>query len=444
MKIAIIGGGISGLTTAFYLNQKNENLEVDIYEKSSSCGGKMKTQNIDGFYFEHGTNGFLSNKPDTLTLVEDSNAKDLLIKSNDLARIRFIYKNSLHVLPESPKAFLNTKLLSFKGKLRVLCEPFIKAKTNDEDETLQSFGYRRVGREMTDTFLDPMVAGVYASAPDKISVNSAFPMVVNLEREYGGLFLGMIKKRKKSAGPGGILMSFKRGVSTFIEHLSKECKANVFLNSPVENIEKKGNSYIVTCKENQKVYDKVILSTPAFVSAKLVNNFDKDLAKNLNEIEYSPISVVGFGFDKLNHDLKGFGLLTTSSAKLGILGVLWDSSVFPDRADDGKKCLRVMIGGQRDKSLALKTDEELINIAKEGIKDTMGIEVNPNTIFVKRYEKGIPNYSLGHQKRVNEIFKTLKKHENLYLNSNAYKGVALNDCVKNSRECAEFVLYHFK
>lgn len=440
MKIAIIGGGISGLTTAFYLKKSNKDLHVDIYEKSSSCGGKMKTEIKGDFSFEHGTNGFLSNKPDTLKLVKDANAEDLLIKSNDLARIRFIYKDALHVLPESPKAFFNTPLLSFKGKLRVLCEPFIKAKTDTNDETLQSFGYRRVGREMTDTFLDAMVAGVFASSPDKISVNSAFPMVVNLEREYGGLFLGMIKKRKKSAGPGGVLMSFKNGVSTFVEHLANECKANIFLNSPVSKVQKNDNSFTITCNDKQIEYDKIILSTPAFVSAKLVSEFDEELANKLRNIEYSPISVVGFGFDKLKHDLKGFGLLTTSSANLGILGVLWDSSVFPDRAKNNKKSLRVMIGGQRDKSLALKSDEELIAIATQGIKDTMNIEISPQETFVRRYEKGIPNYSLGHQERVNEIIKLTKKHNNLYLNSNAYKGVALNDCVKNSKQCANEVI----
>ncbi|PID47418.1 MAG: protoporphyrinogen oxidase [Proteobacteria bacterium] len=440
MKIAIIGGGISGLTTAFYIKWQNPSLHVDVYEEGSFLGGKMRTEEVDGFYFENGTNGFLSNKPDTLDLVKDCKAQHLLLKSNDLARIRFIYKDTLHQLPESPKAFLKTKLLSFKGKVRVLLEPFVRAKKDDSDETLQDFGYRRVGREMTDVFLDAMVAGIYGSTPSKISVNAAFPLVVNLEREYGGLFTGMIKKRKKSAGPGGILMSFKKGVSSFIDHLASNCGANIFLSSPVENIQKDGLKYTLTCKNEKKVYDKVILSTPSFVSAKLVSSFDEKLAKKLDAIAYTPISVVGFGFDELDHDLKGFGLLTTSSAKLGILGILWDSSIFEDRAKQGKKSLRIMIGGQRNKDLALKSDDELIQIAKQGIKDTMNINANPSAVFVKRYEKGIPSYELGHQKRVKEIFEELKKHEGLHLNSNAYNGVALNDCVKNSRQCAFEVL----
>ncbi len=444
MKIAIVGGGISGLTTAFYLKHQNPSLEVDLYEKDSSLGGKMQTEKRGDFYFEIGTNGFLSNKPDTLNLVQDSNAEHLLLKSNDLARLRFIYKDSLEELPESPKAFATTKLLSFKGKVRVLLEPFMKVKTSNEDETLQSFGYRRVGKEMTDTFLDAMVAGIYASTPDIISVNSAFPLVVNLEREYGGLFAGMIKKRKKSAGPGGILMSFKKGVSTFIDHLANQSKVNLHVNSPVTNLEKKDGKYILKTDEKEEIYDFVVLATPSFTSGELVKNIDDDLSKKLNFIEYSPISVVGFGYDEFPHDLKGFGLLTTSSAKLDILGVLWDSSIFTDRAENGKKSVRVMIGGQRNRQNALKSDEELIAIAKEGIKKTMGVDCEPNETFVRRYKNGIPSYTLGHKNRIEQIFQALSKHKGLYLNSNAYNGVALNDCVKNSKECAEKILKELK
>ncbi len=444
MKVAIVGGGISGLTTAFYLKKYDSSLEVDVFEKYDTLGGKMRTEKKDDFLFEAGTNGFLSNKPDTLELVKDADAEHLLLKSNDLARVRFIYKNSLEPLPETAKAFATTKLLSFKGKVRVLFEPLIKAKQTKDDETLQSFGYRRVGKEMTDTFLDAMVAGIYGSTPNIISVNSAFPLVVNLEKEYGGLFAGMIKKRKKSAGPGGILMSFKQGVSTFIDHLSKVSQANIHINSKVTKIEKENDKYLLTINNETKAYDNVVLTSPTFISSELVRYMDADLCYELKRINYTPISIVGFGYDEFPHDLKGFGLLTTSSAKLDILGIVWDSSIFPDRAQNGKKCIRVMIGGQRDKHIALKSNKELIRMAKEGIKKTMGVECEPSVSFVQRYRNGIPNYALGHQKRVENIFNTLKNHKGFYLNSNAYNGVALNDCVRNSRLCAEQILKDIK
>lgn len=440
MKIAIVGGGISSLASAFYLESANKDLSIDIYESQARLGGTMKTQNIDGFLFEEGVNGFLTNKPYMLDLVKSAQAEHLLLASNDLARVRYIYTDKLHLLPETPQAFLRTKLLSLKAKLRVLAEPFIKAKTDAEDETLESFGNRRVGKEMTDIFLNAMVAGVFASSPEKISVKSAFPLVVNLEQKYGGLFRGMLKKRKKTPGPGGILMSFNGGVSTFIEHLATKLSANIFLNTKVEKIEKSNEKYKVISGEKSQVYDKIILATPAFISASLIADLDKNLAEKLAQIEYSPLGVIGFGYEKLDHNLNGFGLLTPALAQQNILGVLWDSSVFTDRAPNSNQCLRTMIGGQRDKHLLQKTEQELIEIAKEGIKTTMGASASPVAVFTKIYQQAIPNYGLGHSLLIDEIFTKLEAHSGLYLNSNAYKGVALNDCVKNSKICAEKIL----
>ena len=440
MNIAIIGGGISGLATAFYIKQARADIDITIFEKSPELGGKMKSVRVDGYVIEKGSNGFLSNKPDTLELVKSSKCDDILIPSNDNARIRFIYKNALYRLPETPMAFLKSPLLSLKGKLRVAIEPFIFAKKDDEDESLKEFGYRRVGKEMTDTFLDAMVAGIFASKPDVISVNAAFPAVVKLEKEYGGLFKGMIKKRKKDAGPGGILMSFKDGVSSFIERLEESMDITIAKNSEVKDLKKENGKFIITSNRFVLPFDRVILSTPAFVTSKLLKDINYNIADRLKNIQYSPISVVALGYDNLNYDLTGFGLLTTTSADKEILGVLWDSSIFEDRAKNGKKLLRVMIGGQRDPQLALKSEKKLIEIAIRGVKETMNIDTTPDFTYVVAYEKGIPNYKVGHLANVEQIFKDLKKHKGIYVNSNAYYGVGLNDCVANSKKCAKEVL----
>ncbi len=440
MKIAIVGGGISGLATAFYIKQEKTDVKITLFEKQSSLGGKMMTKNIDGFLFEEGSNGFLSNKPDTLELVKESGSEELLMRSSDNARVRFIYKNALHQLPESAKAFLRTPLLSLLGKLRVAGEIFIPAKKDDSDETLQSFGYRRVGREMTDAFLDPMVAGIFASAPDKISVNSAFPAVVKLEKEYGGLFKGMMKKKKKEAGPGGVLMSFKGGVSAFIKSLSNSLDIKIKTGVSIKSISQNSNKYLIQADDKTEEFDIVILSTPAYESAEILRQIDPELSKMLDDIEYSPISVVGLGYNELSANLEGFGLLTTSSSKKEVLGVLWDSSIFADRAPKNKKALRVMIGGQRNPSLALKSEEELKNIAIKGVKETMGVEESPDVVYVKQWKRGIPNYRLGHLERMDKLFKKLKTHKNLYLSSNAYFGVGLNDCVGNSKRVAKEII----
>ena len=440
MNIAIVGGGISGVSTAFYIKHYLPEANVTLFEKEDHLGGKMNTAKKEGFLIEEGSNGFLSNKPDTLELVKLSGCEDILLKSSDEARKRFIFDGSLEVLPESPGAFIKTPLLSFKGKLRVAYEIFAKPKNDDSDESLQEFGYRRVGKEMTDVFLDAMVAGIYASTPAKISAPAAFPLVVKLEKEYGSLFKGMMAKKKKEAGPGGVLMSFKGGVSSFVDRLSKALNINIVKNANIKTLKKDGDGYKVLGDNLQMVFDRVVLCTPAFVSSELVRNFAPDIADRLNDIEYSPISIVGLGYDFLKDDLKGFGLLATTRAKQKVLGILWDSSIFLDRAPKGKKLLRAMIGGQRSPELALKSDEELIELAKDGIKCIMGIERVPDMIYVKRWEKGIPNYKVGHLENIEKIFEKIKEHKGLYLNSNAYRGIGLNDCVSNSKKCAKEVV----
>lgn len=440
MRVVVIGGGISGLATAFYIRRSMPDLELSILEAAPRLGGTMVTREINGFRFEGGSNGFLSNKPYTLDLVRDSGAEGLLLPSNDAARIRYIFSGSLHRLPESPPAFLATPLLPWSAKLRVLGEIFTRPRRDIIDESLRDFGYRRVGRAFTDTFLDPMSAGIFASTAAKLSVNAAFPAVVRLEREYGGLFKGMLKRRKRHAGPGGQLMSFHGGVGTFIEHLGVTLGGAVHTGVKVRGLRRSGDGYVLLTTDGERTADVVVLSTPAYAAARLLRHLDDDLAYWLGQIGYTPIAVVGFGYRDLAHPLRGFGLLTTAASQQEILGVLWDSSIFPDRAPAGKKLVRVMIGGQRNSELALRSEGELIDMARRGLSSTMGVTETPAVTFVKRWRRGIPNYRVGHLANVERIFaRVATQWPGIYLGSNAYWGIGLNDCIGNARRCAEAI-----
>ena len=202
MRVAIIGAGISGLATAFYLRRARPDIALTVYEADSLPGGSLRTIDVEGFRFEAGGNGFLTNKPDCLQLVQDASGAHLLLPSSELARKRFIYDGRLQRMPESPPLLVRSKLLTWQQKLRMFGEVFVPARRDDVDESLRDFGNRRLGPGFTSVFLDAMSAGIYGSTPDKISVRAAFPMIVALEREYGGLFKGMLAKRKQEAGPG--------------------------------------------------------------------------------------------------------------------------------------------------------------------------------------------------------------------------------------------------
>jgi protoporphyrinogen/coproporphyrinogen III oxidase len=437
MRTAIIGAGISGLTTAFYLQKACSDREIHLFDAEAIPGGTMRTDTLSGFRFEAGGNGFLTSKPDSMQLVKDSGAEDLLLPSSDAARKRYIYTDRLHRLPEAPLPFLSTRLIGMGAKLRLAGELFVPQRREQGEETLQAFGYRRVGKEFTDVFLDAMTAGIYATTPDRVSVNAAFPLVVRLEQEHGGLFKGMLARRKKQAGPGGILMSFKGGVRSFVEHLQRKISAEWHLGAPVTEVARDAAGYRVRSGDFEGVFEQVVISTQAHAAAAMLRGMDGALAGRLVGIEYSPVAVVGLGWQRLDHPMDGFGLLTTTRAKLPVLGVLWDSSIFPDRAPQGSKSVRVMIGGQRNPELVQQDEAGLIRTAREGVRITMGVEQTPDVTFVQRWDNGIPSYRVGHIAVVDAIFDHVARYPGLHLGGNAYRGIAMNDCVRNGRELAE-------
>jgi len=441
MRIAIVGAGISGLTTAFYLARARRDWELVIYDAADQPGGTMQTAQVEGFLFEAGGNGFLTNKPDTLRLVEDSGAQALLMPSSDLARRRFIYDGvAIHPLPESPPAFLRSPLLTLPQKLRVLGEPFVPARRDGTEESLQQFGYRRVGRGLTDVFLDAMTAGIYGTTPAKVSVEAAFPLVVSLEREHGGLFRGMLARRKKNAGPGGVLLSFKGGVGAFIGHLQQSVRAEWRLQLPVRSVLRAGAGWQVETEAGVERFDRVVVAAQAHAAAAMFAGPDPALAGLLRAIDYTPIAVVGLGYRSLGRPLDGFGLLTTSAARAPVMGILWDSSIFPDRAPAGCQSLRIMVGGQRNPELVNQDRDGLLRTALAGVEQIMGITQAPDVTFVRRWERGIPHYVVGHLDRVRAIFDHLAGQAGLHLVCNAYHGIAMNDCTRNGRELAERIL----
>jgi protoporphyrinogen/coproporphyrinogen III oxidase len=442
MKIAIVGAGISGLTTAYYLKKYLPECNIDIFDKEARCGGKIQTITAHGFCIELGSNGFLSNGEEVFDLVKELGCEDMLLQSEDSARKRFIFDgNMVHKIPESVKEFISSSLLSIFSKFRVLLEFFVPRKKNNDEESLQSFGYRRVGKEFTNKLLDPMSAGVFASSADKLSIDAAFPLVVKLEKDYGSLLRGMIKKKKKNADSGGILMSFKNGMSSFVDILSQKCGANINLSTEIVQIQRDAMGWSLHTQDTTfSEYEKVIIASPSYIASRLLKNIDEELCEDLKLIEYSPIAIVALGYDDLENPLDGFGLLTMKSSYSQALGILWDSSIFKGRAEASKKLIRVMIGGQRNPTLAVKEENELIEIAIGAVMQIMHNNNKPLLTNVARWYKGIPNYAVGHLTLVEKIFAHLTKHKGLYLNSNAYRGISFNDCVKNSKELAKAIV----
>jgi oxygen-dependent protoporphyrinogen oxidase len=457
-RIVIIGAGLSGLCTAHYLVRTlydaGKEAEILLLEAEGVPGGKMRTIRQDGFNMEWGPNGFLTNKPHGMDLVAELGIGERLARSSDLSRKRYIFSDgALQSLPETPQAFFRSRLLSLSGRGRILLEPFAKGPPANVDESLGDFARRRLGPEALEKLIDPMVTGIFAGDPDKMSLRSCFPLIYELERNYGGLVRGMIAlkrersrqgvKSEMSAGPGGVLMSFDQGVQTLADALASLLADGLHLNVSVDRIERRGDSYALQLSERglreEMHADIVVLATPAYEAARILQPLDESLSYSLSSIPYSPITVAALGYDAetLGNPLDGFGFLIPRGERRRILGALWDSSVFPNRAPEGKALLRVMVGGVRAPALASLPEEQLLALARRELSATMGITANPVLARTFVHDRGIPQYLVGHGKRLERIDARLAAFPGLYLNSNAYRGIALNDCVLQSRLAAE-------
>jgi oxygen-dependent protoporphyrinogen oxidase len=477
MKVVIVGGGISGLATAYLLSEKAKKGEIEsplnltLLEGDSRLGGNIWSEKVDGFLCERGANGFLDNKPWTLELCDKLGISDRLLRTNDSARKRFIYsEGKLHQLPESVLSFfLKSQILSVYGKLRILLEPFTKKPKEGIDETIADFVKRHIGEESLRKLVGPMVSGVFAGDPYRLSLKSSFPIMAELEKEGdGSLVKAMFRRMKKSkedkkegkavkkggpTGPGGILTSFKEGIEYLIHILGERLGGKVATSTEVQSIEKnpqKDHPYIIYFKdkngEGKIDADVVVLATPSYVTAKMIEILEPNIADMLNEIPSPPIVVICLGYNRslISHPLDGFGFLIPHEERMNILGCLWDSSMYEGRAPEGYVLLRAMVGGARRPEMASLKDDELIKLVRKDLEVILEIDVAPEFIRIYRHEKAIPQYIVGHSERMRTVEEALKKHPGLFLTGNSYYGIGINDCVREAFKTAENVTGYIK
>jgi oxygen-dependent protoporphyrinogen oxidase len=449
MRLLIAGGGISGLSLAYFLLEKDPSLDILVLESERKAGGKIWTDRVEGFLCEGGVNGFLDNRPMTLELAAKLGLTP--VRSNEAARKRFIFSDGkLNMLPESPLSFFTSNLLSLYGRLRIVWE-IVVPKGGGNDETLADFARRRLGREAFEKLIDPMASGIYAGDPETMSVKSCFPKVYDLENKYGSLIKGMIKLQKEAKksgkkvgpGPGGVLTSFYDGMEVFIAALKNFLGERLKIESKVASIDRRGETYTVFLSDNSKIeVESVVVATPAHAASEIVKDFNRNLSLTLGEIPYPPVSVVCLGFrkDKIKKPLDGFGFLVPKRENRSILGTLWDSSIFPNRAPEGYVLLRSMLGGARAAEVALQDENRLINTVMDETKKIMDIQAQPDFAKVYTHEKGIPQYLLGHGKRLEMIDTFVSRHKGFYITGNSYRGIGVNDCVENSYKLVERIL----
>ena len=452
MKVVIIGAGISGLATAKAIRLRDPDAEIVVLEAGERPGGKVWTEmSPEGYLCEWGVNGFLDKSQQTRQLCEAAGVKPLL--SDDSAKRRYVYSEGrLHKLPEKPPEFLASKLLSTRGKLRVLGELFAGGSDVD-DETLAAFGTRRLGREAFEKLIDPMASGVFAGDAATMSLKSCFPRIREVEEEYGSLIRGLIKlqikarragsKNTPGPGPSGTLTSFADGMSVLTDALVTQLGSRVRLNSSVSGISRAGPRYTAHLADGrQEEADALVVTAPAWAQTRMLADLSPALAGRLAEIPYPPVTVVCLGYneERIGGAPDGFGFLVPSRERRAILGTVVDSNVFPGRAPAGSALLRILVGGARTPEFAELPNEQLLDRVLQDLGDILGLPAEPDFVGIFRHQRAIPQYRVGHASRLLNIEEKLVKFPGLVLSGNAYRGVSLNDCIANAFDTASTMI----
>jgi oxygen-dependent protoporphyrinogen oxidase len=472
-RVVIVGGGISGLALAYRLEERAPDADVIVLEESARLGGTIGTEQRDGFLLEIGPNGFLDNKPFALALCRDLGLGEQLIPASEPARRnRYLFLGGkLQLLPNSLASFLTSDVLSWRSRFLLLAERFRPPRRDSGDESIDEFVRRRVGREIAETLADAFVTGIHAGDPKLLSVHAALPRLTELEREYGSVQRGMayqarlrrmaaaaigqggrerrlcskqaqLKRpteeaaRKELPQTSGRMFSFREGLSLLIETIRQRLRSAPLTGVRVRTVRGMANNGWRVQSDSRDGWDAdvVALACPAHQQSILLADEDADLAEAIDGIPYNRIVVVALGYRVADVPVRldGFGYLSPQRERRDVLGVQWCSSIFPDRAPPGLVLLRAMCGGWNRPEMIDWDDERLLGAVRAEFRRAMRIEAPPVFHHIIRWRRAIPQYHLGHLDRVAWIENRLARHAGLFLGGNAYRGIALNDCIEQA------------
>jgi oxygen-dependent protoporphyrinogen oxidase len=450
--LAVVGGGIAGLTTAFELVDRTRGRadapDVVCLEAAPQAGGKVRSERADGFTCEWGPNGFLDNSPATPELIRRLGLEDRLQPSDPAAELRYLYRGGrLHPVPMGIGPFLTSGMLTWGEKLRLAIEGLQPQRRDGTDESILDFASRRIGAGAAAVMVDAMVSGIYAGDSRRLSLAATFPKMAAMERDYGSLTRAMLAKRKAAkavAGPGqGRLTSFRGGMQDLIDGLIGALGPRLRGGAAVRALARSNGRYTMRLADGTSLQaDQVAVTVPAWNAAPMVEELDAELAQVLGEIPSAPVVVCHLGFDQA--DLQGmphgFGFLIPRNEGLRLLGVLWASTIFPGRAPQGKALYTCMLGGARDLESIDWPDGKVSSTVLDELHTTMHLHAKPIFTRIYRHRRGIPQYTLGHLDRLARVAAALARHPGLHVGGNSYRGISANDCIRHAGALAERML----
>jgi len=454
IRIIVIGGGITGLSAAHRLmelrSERRLPLEVILLEGSGRLGGSIATQRVDGFLIEEGPDAFITTKPWALALCRRLGLESSLIPTSNTHRRTFVvHRGSLLPIPDgflmlAPTKvwpFVTSPLFSWRGKVRMALDLVLPRGSRREDESLASFVSRRFGREALERVAQPLISGVYAADPERLSLRATMPSFLEMEERHGSVIRAMLREQRvwrrpnhESGARYSLFVSFREGMQMLVEALAGRLpEGTVQLHQRVVRVVRgNGGWRVFTDKGTGLEADGVIIATPAHQAAMLVEGFDPSLAAELAEIPYASSVVIHLAYrrEDVPHPLDGFGFIAPITERRAIIACSFSSVKFEGRAPAGRVLLRCFVGGAIQPEMYAKDDATILAAVRREMGDLLGITAPPLLTLVHRHPHAMPQYLVGHLERIARINTRVSKHRGLALAGNAYGGVGIPDCVR--------------
>ena len=459
-RIAIIGGGISGLAAAFALEERRRDrsarVEFVLYESSSRLGGVLHTEHIEGCTVEAGPDSFLTEKPWALDLCRELGLGEQLIGSNDAERKTYILtRGRLVAMPDGLMFMVPTRIMptilsplfSWKTKLRMAKELF-HPRNYGPDESVASFVKRHYGAEMVDRLADPLLSGIYGGEAASLSLRAVLPRFHGMENSHGSLGRAMLATRKnarskRAAGPPKpappLFTSLRNGMQHLAEAVvSRLTPASLLTNAPVESVQPEAGGWVVSAGMQSGHFDALIVALPAPAAAQVLGMASRELSVELGAIKYSSSITVGLGYDgAVRQSLPpGFGFLVPRSEGKRLLAATFVHNKFPHRAPEDRALLRCFFAGVNAESVWSLAEDQIIGIVCNELQQILGLRAEPLFARVYRWKSAMAQYGVGHLDRLDRIERLRRQLPGLALAGNAYRGIGVPDCIRSGRDAA--------
>ncbi len=450
--VVVIGGGISGLACAYRLFQLS--IPVTVLESEERVGGLINTVEQGGFFFETGPQSF-QGIDSVLDVVRDIGLENHLEQANPRAPRYVVRRGKLEAIPMSPQAILGSSLLGLGTRWRVATEALRRTTPPSEEESVAQFVRRKFGHEILEYLVSPFVSGVYAGDPEKLSLRAAFPTIDEWERTYGSVLRGAKKSRTAkvaSQGPSP-LCSFDRGMAMLPGQLAAKLGESVRTRARVNSVLKTndpGARYRIQLGGNGHAEtldaSSIVLATPAYIAAHVLQQISAPLSRTLSGIEYTGVGVVGAAYyaKQIGIELDGFGVLIPRAEKIRTLGIVWNSSLFPDRCAEGRVQLSSFVGGATDREILEKSDDAILATVQDDSAKLLKITGQPIMSHLWRHTKALPQYNLGHGHSVEAIRAAERSTPGLYFVGNYLEGPSIGKCIERGTQTAESIREHLR